>query len=194
MSETEEIFYSGPEGLTAGRLGLWALIASEIVLFAGLLGSYLLLRHARPEWAHEADHLNIWLGGLNSLILLSSNFFMMKASVTAEESRNEDTKRFLAVTIAFGLAFLVVKGVEYSAEFHHGKFPSTGSFWSFYFLLTGVHALHICGGLVAISLLLSKALSNTLEPIKRRVFLTGLYWSFVEVVWIFLFPLLYLMK
>jgi len=194
MSHSEEVYYSGPVGLTPGRLGLWALIASEIVLFAGLLGSYLLLKTVRPDWVTQAAHLNIWAGALNSLILLSSNFFMMKASTAAEESRNEDTKRFLALTILLGLAFLGVKAFEYSAEFHHGFFPSTSSFWSFYFLLTGVHGLHIIGGLVAISLLLFKALSNTLEPMKGRVFLTGLYWSFVELVWIFLFPLLYLMK
>jgi len=194
MSHSEEVYYSGPVGLTPGRLGLWALIASEIVLFAGLLGSYLLLKTVRPDWVTQASHLNIWAGALNSLILLSSNFFMMKASTAAEESRNEDTKRFLALTILLGLAFLGVKAYEYSTEFSHGLFPSTSSFWSFYFLLTGVHGLHIVGGLVAISLLLFKALSNSLEPIKGRVFLTGLYWSFVELVWIFLFPLLYLMK
>jgi len=194
MSHSEEVFYSGPAGLTAGRLGLWGLIASEIVLFAGLLGSFLLLKSVRPDWVTHASHLNIWAGALNSLVLLSSNFFMMKAATSAEESRNEDTKRFLTLTILLGVAFLGVKAFEYSSEFSHGLFPSTNSFWSFYFLLTGVHALHIIGGLVAITLLLTKALSNTLEPVKGRVFLTGLYWSFVELVWIFLFPLLYLMK
>ncbi len=193
MDHSMEEYYSGPVGLTPGRLGLWALIASEIVLFAGLLGSYLLLRTARPEWAAESEHLNVLLGTLNSLVLLSSNFFMMKASAAAEESRSEDTKKFLIATIGLGVLFLLVKSVEYSAEFHHGKFPSNGGFWSFYFLLTGVHALHIIGGLTAIGLLLAKAMNGTLEPVKGRVFLTGLYWSFVELVWIFLFPLLYLM-
>lgn len=193
MDHSVEEFYSGPVGLTPGRLGLWALIASEIVLFAGLLGSYLLLRTARPEWLAQSEHLNIWAGTLNSLVLLTSNFFMMKAATAVDENRSEDIKRFLSLTIFLGVAFLGVKAFEYSTEFHHGLFPSSGGFWSFYFLLTGTHALHIVGGLTAIGMLLGRAMKGTLEPVKGRVFLTGLYWSFVELVWIFLFPLLYLM-
>jgi heme/copper-type cytochrome/quinol oxidase subunit 3 len=185
---------STPEGLTAGRLGIWILIASEIVIFAGLLGSYILFRLTHPEWAEESRHLNLLAGGVNSLFLLTSNFFMMKASSAVEGDRPGEVKRFLLYTQLLGLAFLGVKAFEYSAEFARGEFPSTNNFWSFYFLMTGIHALHILGGLFAIFLLWTRALGGTLEAFKGRVALTGLYWSFVEVVWVFLFPLLYLTR
>jgi cytochrome c oxidase subunit III len=184
---------SAPVGLTSGRLGIWILIASEIVIFAGLLGSYLLFRIAHPDWAEESRHLNLVLGSLNTLILLASNFFMMKASTSAEENRFGDSKFFMACTMLLGLAFLMVKAGEYSLEFARGEFPSTNLFWSFYFLMTGVHGLHILGGVFAIGLLWNRAEKGALEPVKQRVGLTGIYWSFVEVVWIFLFPLLYLL-
>jgi heme/copper-type cytochrome/quinol oxidase subunit 3 len=194
QAEHFEDYYSGPEGLTPGRLGVWALIASEIIIFAGLLGSFMLMRAVRPEWTGEAAHLSLVAGTINSLLLLASNFFMMKAAGAVDARRNDQLRNYLLLTILLGAAFLGVKAWEYSTEFAHGYFPSTNSFWSFYFLLTGVHALHILGGLVAIGMLLARTLAGTLEPLKGRVALTGLYWSFVELVWIFLFPLLYLMN
>ncbi len=184
---------SAPAGLTAGRLGIWALISSEIVLFAGLFGSFILMRMIHPEWAEEARHLNLAAGTLNSLVLLVSNFFMMKASTSVKESRPEDVKKFLFLTMLMGVVFLGVKAYEYTNEFAHGEFPSSLGFWSFYFLMTGIHATHIIGGLVALGILWVKAMKGTLGPMKGRVALTGIYWSFVEVVWIFLFPMLYLL-
>ncbi|HTA75736.1 MAG TPA: cytochrome c oxidase subunit 3 [bacterium] len=190
----DEEYSPGPEGLTAGRLGIWILISSEIVIFAGLLGSYILFHWAHPEWAEESRHLNLMAGGFNTVLLLSSNFFMMKASAAVDKGLNEKVKQFLALTLVLGTAFLAVKGFEYTMEFRHGEFPSTNNFWSFYFLLTGIHGLHILGGLTAISLLWNRARKGTLASTQGRVALTGLYWSFVELVWIFLFPMLYLMK
>ncbi len=185
---------SGPEGLTPGRLGIWILISSEIVIFAGILGSFILFRMAHPEWAEESRPLNLMAGSLNTLILLSSNFFMMKASGAVKNRQDYKVKLFLGLTLVLGTAFLAVKGYEYAGEFRRGEFPSTGNFWSFYFLMTGIHALHILGGLTALSLLWNRARKGTLGTTRGRVALTGLYWSFVELVWIFLFPLLYLMK
>lgn len=185
--------YSGPAGLTAGRLGIWILISSEIVIFAGLIGSYILFRMSHPEWAEESRHLNLLAGTINTLILLTSNFFMMKASTAAENNRLKESQGFMLFTMTLALAFLGVKAFEYSTEFGHGETPASSNFWSFYFLMTGVHALHILGGIFAIGILWLKAAKGTLEPLRHRVTLTGLYWSFVEVVWIFLFPLLYLL-
>lgn len=192
--EYEAEDYTGPAGTTAGRLGVWILISSEITIFAGLLGSYILFRLFRPEWAEESAHTNIWLGTLNTLFLLTSNFFMMKAATAVERDDQKKSAKLMLLTIAFGLAFLMVKGTEYALEFSHGEFPSKNTFWSFYFLLTGLHGTHILGGLIAISLLWARAKKGTLGAWKGRVALTGLYWSFVEVVWIFLFPLLYLLR
>ncbi len=185
--------YSGPVGLTPGRLGIWTLIASEIVLFAGLFGSFILMRMINPTWSEEARHLNLVAGTLNSLVLLVSNFFMMKASVSVNGGRGEEAKKFLWLTIVMGFLFLCVKAYEYSGEFAHGEFPTSGGFWSFYFLMTGIHATHILGGLVALFLLLGKTSHEPLEGLRSRATITGIYWSFVEVVWIFLFPMLYLL-
>jgi cytochrome c oxidase subunit III len=185
--------YSGPVGLTPGRLGIWTLIASEIVLFAGLFGSFILMRLVNSAWSEEARHLSLLLGTLNSLVLLTSNFFMMKSSKSVAEDRAEDARKFMALTMLMGVVFLGIKAVEYSREFAHGEFPTTGGFWSFYFLMTGVHALHILGGLVAILMLWSKTHHEPLASLNSRATITGIYWSFVEVVWIFLFPMLYLL-
>lgn len=184
---------SAPEGLTAGRLGIWALISSEIVLFAGLFGSFILMRMIHPEWSEEARHLNLYAGTLNSIILLVSNFFMMKAATAVSEGKPDAVKKFLALTMLMGVAFLGVKAFEYTHEFAEGEFPWSHGFWSFYFLMTGIHATHIVGGLVALWLLFARALKGTLGPYQGRVAITGIYWSFVEVVWIFLFPMLYLL-
>jgi heme/copper-type cytochrome/quinol oxidase subunit 3 len=186
--------YTGPAGTTAGRLGVWILISSEITIFAGLLGSYILFRIFHPEWSEESAHLNIVLGTINTILLLSSNFFMMKAASAVEQGNQKKSAKLMLLTIALGLAFLVVKGFEYAAEFSHGEFPSTSTFWSFYFLLTGLHGTHILGGVIAIGILWAHAKNDNLGELKGRVALTGLYWSFVEVVWIFLFPLLYLLR
>jgi cytochrome c oxidase subunit III len=186
--------YSGPDHLTPARIGIWALIASEIVLFAGLLGSFMLFRMSRLDWAEESTHLNVIAGTANTLILLFSNFFMMKAAAAVDEGKSNEAKAPLALTILLGLTFLAVKAYEYSVDFAHGETPSSNSFWSFYFLLTGVHGLHIIGGCFAITLLWARSIHGTLEPVKQRVFLTAMYWSFVEIVWFFLFPLLYLVN
>lgn len=191
--ELPEGHYSGPENLTPGRLGIWALIASEVVLFAGLFGSFILMRMIHPEWAEEARHLNLYAGTLNSLVLLVSNFFMMKAATSVSENKPEAVTKFLALTMMMGVVFLGVKAYEYTGEFSHGEYPTSGGFWSFYFLMTGIHATHILGGLVALGLLFGRAVKGTLGPFQGRVALTGIYWSFVEVVWIFLFPMLYLL-
>src|SRR5581483_4292830 len=108
---------SAPAGLTAGRLGIWALISSEIVLFAGLFGSFILMRMIHPEWSEEARHLNLIAGTLNSLVLLVSNFFMMKATNAVSESKPEDVKKYLGLTMLMGVLFLGVKAFEYTHEF-----------------------------------------------------------------------------
>jgi heme/copper-type cytochrome/quinol oxidase subunit 3 len=185
--------YSGPAGLTPGRLGIWTLIASEIVLFAGLLGSFILMRLINASWAEEARHLNLVAGALNSLVLLTSNFFMMRSSKFVYADKGDEARKFMLLTVAMGLIFLGIKAYEYTGEFAHGEFPTSGGFWSFYFLMTGIHALHIIGGLIAILLLWQKSQHGPLSSVSSRATITGIYWSFVEVVWIFLFPLLYLL-
>jgi len=117
---------------------------------------------------------------------------MILAHYSVKAGDRQGVKTFLGLTIALGLTFLIIKGVEYHAEFAEGFTPLSGLFWSFYFLMTGLHGLHLLAGIVINTSLLVMALRGTIWARGDRVELGGLYWHFVDVVWIFLFPLLYL--
>ncbi len=182
-----------PAGMTIGRLGIWWLIGSEIILFGALIGVYLLLKHSHPEWeaiAHE--HLNVWLGALNTVILLTSSFTVIKGLEAVHLGQRNMIKMWLSLTIFLALCFLNVKAYEYGIKFAHGIYPNTNMFFGFYFLMTGIHALHVIGGAVALGVLLVRGLKGQMPQFEHRVEICGLYWHFVDLVWIFLFPLLYL--
>ena len=172
----------------SGRLAVWWFLGSEVVTFGGLLVAYSLMRLRHPEWGEQAANTLMWAGTLNTVVLLTSSLTMVLAHVAAEAGDHRKAARRLAITTLLGLAFVGVKAFEYSHEIHAGFTPVAGLFWSFYFVMTGLHALHVLGGLVAnfivwLGVRKGKAL--------QRVELVGLYWHFVDVVWIFLFPLLY---
>ncbi len=175
-------------GLEAGKLGIWWFLASEIMLFGGLIASYVVFRLGGEGWAAEAAHLNTTIGIVNTLILLSSSLTVVQAFAAAERGETRATTVFLGLTVLGGLLFLGLKAVEYAGELGHGFTPASGLFWSFYYLMTGLHALHVLTGVVINLILLAGRRWRT----PHRVELGGLYWHFVDVVWVFLFPLLYL--
>lgn len=176
-----------------GKAGIWWFVASEIMIFGGFIGSYVLFRIASGGWVEEAQHVNLLIGSINTFVLLTSSLTMVKAFGAVEKENPRGTRRFLLFTVLLGLTFLGVKAVEYSLEVAHGFTPWTALFWSFYFGMTGLHALHVLGGTIANSYLLLAALRSPHWPkIQHRVELAGVYWHFVDVIWIFLFPLLYL--
>jgi heme/copper-type cytochrome/quinol oxidase subunit 3 len=179
-------------GPLAGKIALWSLVGSEIIIFGGAVASFVLMRWAHPEWKESAAHLNFWAGAFNTLVLLTSSYTMALAVAAMHRQDRMGVGRNLFFTLILGVAFLFVKYGEYATKFHHGIYPSTNTYWSFYFLMTGLHALHIIAGLVALSVLFILDAADRLTPIVRRVELTGLYWHLVDVIWIFLFPLLYL--
>jgi heme/copper-type cytochrome/quinol oxidase subunit 3 len=175
-------------GVVAGKVAVWWFLASEIMVFGGLIASYLVFRLGSQGWHEAASHLNVSLAAVNTLILLTSSLTVVQAFAAAERGDARGTGLYLALTVLGGLAFLGIKVVEYSTEVRAGYTPATGIFWSFYYTMTGLHALHVLGGVVVNGFLaLAARLRNA-----RRVELAGLYWHFVDVVWIFLFPLLYL--
>ena len=176
----------------AGKLGLWWLIGSEIMIFGGLVGSFILFRLAHPEWSEMSEHLSVLIGSVNTLVLLTSSFTMVKAFSAAARKERKSTCGFLLITALLGLVFLGIKSHEYAGKFAHGFYPNAGIFWAFYFGMTGLHAIHVVAGIIAILILFVFGLRDRLWPISRRVEFVGLYWHFVDVVWIFLFPLLYL--
>jgi heme/copper-type cytochrome/quinol oxidase subunit 3 len=178
-------------GIPTGRLALWWVIVSEIVIFGGLLASYIMHRLGHPEWADQAAHTNTWAGALNTLVLLSSSLSAVLAHKAADEGNGKKAARLLVVTCLGALCFLVIKGFEWTNEILHGYTLNAGGFWHFYYTAAGLHALHVIAGAIAMLIVAAGATKNREL---QRVELVGLYWHFVDVVWIFLFPLLYIAK
>ena len=183
--------YTRPS-IASGKLAMWWFLASEIVTFGGLIGSYLVFRLANPQWTEDAEHLSAAIATLNTLVLLSSSLTMVLAFAAVDHQDDRSARKWLGLTVVGGLVFLIVKGIEWSFEISAGRIPGVSGFWSFYFTMTGLHGLHVLGGVVINAALWIAAVRGRLQPIASRVEYAGLYWHFVDIVWIFLFPLLYL--
>jgi cytochrome c oxidase subunit III len=190
----------------ASTFGIWVFLASEALFFGALLLAYTVSRVSHPEaFAAAARETNVWLGTLNTAILLTSSLTMAVASQAAQEestARGRLPASCLALTAVLGLAFLVVKGFEYAEDVGKGLVPgahfalpqaASQLFFALYWILTSVHAVHLTLGIVAVSRL---AIRGWRAPGRLagspQVEVTALYWHLVDVVWIFLYPLLYL--
>jgi heme/copper-type cytochrome/quinol oxidase subunit 3 len=167
------------------------LFASEIFIFGGLLASYLMHRLGHPEWANYAVHTNTWAGATNTFILLTSSLFAVMAHHAAERNDGERAARFLGYTILGGGMFLVIKGFEWTYEIQHGYTISSNGFWAFYYTAAGIHACHVIVGMIIMGFVAYDAARGREL---HRVENCGIYWHFVDLVWIFLFPLLYIAK
>ncbi len=178
-------------GLPSGLLAMWWLLASEIVIFGGLLVGYLLHRNGHPEWALEAANTNTFAGGLNTMILLTSSLTAVLAHQAAQTGNGPRAARFLWLTILGACGFLVVKSFEWTHEIQHGFVLTKSGFWSFYYCAAGLHALHVIAGSIAMGFVAWGAAKG---KELQRVEYAGIYWHFVDLVWIFLFPLLYIAK
>jgi len=180
-------------GIPTGRLAVWWVIASEIVIFGGLLASYLMHRLGHPEFGtgDYAGATATYIGAFNTLVLLSSSYSAVKAHQAAEVGNGPLAAQRLLYTAGGGLVFVLVKSYEWYTEISHGYTITKNAFWSFYYVAAGIHASHVIGGMV-IMLILYSDVKNNKEL--QRVELIGNYWHFVDLVWIFLFPLLYIAK
>jgi cytochrome c oxidase subunit III len=190
----------------ASSLGMWVFLVTEIMFFGGLFTVYTVARAMHPAaFAEASRHLNVTLGGTNTAVLIVSSLTMALAVHASQVGRRRALIGFLALTIALGGVFLFIKAVEYSDKFHHHlvpgrafSFPGPAAraaqlFFSLYFAMTGLHALHMLIGVGVVAVLLVRAWRGryTIEY-HTPVEISGLYWHFVDIVWIFLFPLLYL--
>lgn len=178
-------------GIPTGRLAMWWVLASEIVIFGGLLMCYVILRLRNDYWGGEAAHTNTLAGGFNTFVLLTSSLFAVLAHQAAEKGHGFTAWRYLKLTIGGGLIFLCVKAYEYTHEISHGFTLFRDVFWSFYYVATGLHGLHVIAGMIAMYIVGQQAKRG---QNLHRVELVGIYWHFVDAVWIFLFPLLYIAK
>ena len=190
----------------AATLGMWIFLVTEVMFFGGLFLAYMLYRIWYPEaWAEGSDELDIVLGGFNTVVLIGSSLTMALAVRGAQTGWRRGTIVFLLLTMALGLTFLVVKFFEYKHKFDLGHIPGPNFhfegahadqveiFLSLYFAMTGLHALHMIVGFGILSVILWMSYKNRFSPEwYTPVEMSGLYWHFVDIVWIFLFPLLYL--
>ena len=177
--------------IPTGRLAVWWVLASEIVIFGGLLASYVMHRLGHPEFGDYASHTNTWLGALNTFILLTSSYFAVRAHFAAEHGRGKNAAKWLYRTVGGAVGFLIVKSFEWTHEIQAGFTITRNAFWSFYYTAAGLHGLHVIGGAIIMLVIASDAKKN---KELQRVELIGIYWHFVDVVWIFLCPLLYIAK
>jgi cytochrome c oxidase subunit 3 len=185
-------------GLTNPKLGIWLFLASEVMLFGSLFSSYVLLRVGAESWPNQSSILNVPLATLNTIILISSSVTMVRSWAALKMNDLRKFKMHMGLTFLFGIGFMVVKGFEYGSKFAHVPplLPSTNNFMGIYFLLTGLHGLHVLGGMIVNGYLWgpgSRLWATEKEKFTNRVEVAGLYWHFVDLVWIFLFPVLYLL-
>jgi cytochrome c oxidase subunit 3 len=191
----------------ASALGMWLFLVTEILFFGGLFAAYMVYRLMYPRAFAEASHeLDIVLGGINTAVLIGSSLTMAMAVWSAQLGKRGGQLLFLALTIGLGLVFLGIKAVEYSHKFEHHLVPGPNFrfeaahdpihsqlFFSLYFVMTGLHALHMVIGIAIMAVLFVMAWQGRFtKAYHTPVEVSGLYWHFVDIVWIFLFPLLYL--
>ena len=193
--------------MEASTLGMWTFLVTEIMFFGGLFMAYLVYRHQSPQGFQEASHhLNIYWGAANTGILIISSLTMALAVRAAQTSQKPKTQvMWLVSTMILGAGFLGIKAIEYADKFTHhivpgphfqweGLYPKPAEqFYSLYFAMTGLHALHMIIGLGIMTVITVMAWKRQFDhEYYTPVEVAGLYWHFVDIVWIFLFPLLYL--
>jgi cytochrome c oxidase subunit 3 len=192
-------------GLT-GELGMWIFLAGEMLFFGALFVAYAVARQHHPEgFAAASAKTDVWLGTINTALLLTSSLAVAIAAESAEALRPRDAAPWLWAAAAIGLAFIAIKGIEYRQEWQEGLFPGPGFridgravvgaelFFAWYFLVTALHALHLAIGVALCAGFAIAARSRRPERAAApRVHVVALYWHFVDVVWIGLYPLIYL--
>jgi cytochrome c oxidase subunit 3 len=198
-------FYSMEQQFEASILGMWVFLVTEVMFFGGMFMAYIVYRNMYPlAWVEGSHELNVWLGATNTLVLICSSLTMVLAVRSAQVGSRAGQIVNLILTILLGSTFLVIKYFEYAAKFEHHLVPGphfrtdlpAGAqlFFSLYFCLTGVHALHMVIGIGLMFVMLVMAWRGKFSPsYYSPVEISGLYWHFVDIVWIFLFPLLYLL-
>ena len=203
--EPDEPYVSFARQRSAATFGIWVFLASEVLFFGALLLGYTVYRSLYWQAFHAAGgETDIWYGSINTAILLTSSATMATAAWAGPEGLKRTVLWGLALTAALGLAFLVVKGFEYREDIHKHLVPGSPDFpvpepeaqifFSFYWLLTGIHAIHLTIGVGAIAAVFRLVWEDRLDWSRTgTLHVMGLYWHLIDIVWIFLFPLLYLM-
>ena len=201
-------FDDAEQQVSSATLGMWVFLLTEIMFFGGLFGAYTIYRSLYPgAFASTSHYMDPYLGATNTAVLICSSLTMAMAVRSAQIGKQKALIWFLIFTMIFGVAFLGIKGIEYHQHWVDHKVPGFGFEYNeepnyfhnaqilfcFYFFMTGFHALHMVVGLILMTTLLVMAVRGRFGPAYfTPVEIGGLYWHFVDIVWIFLFPLLYL--
>lgn len=190
----------------ADTLGMWVFLATEVLFFGGLFAAFLMYRLLYPEaWAEASGYTKFWLGTINTAVLLCSSLSMALSGVAAKEGRRKQLTALLVVTAVLGATFLGIKAYEYYLEYQERlvpglnfavesqRAPQIQLFFTFYFIMTGLHAIHLTIGIVMVTVLAYLGWHDRFSGERYiPIEIAGLYWHFVDVVWVFLYPLIYL--
>jgi len=194
MSLALDLRHEPNSGIPHGKMVMWAFLASEIMFFSGFFGAFTVLRNANIEVFMEGTtHLNVGMAFINTVFLITSSLTMALAILNLEKKNIKLFQVFMGITILCAFGFLVVKFFEYSAKFEHHLLPNKSIFFAFYFMMTGFHAAHVIGGIIPMVWMFLRSFTKKGYTNHVRVEILGLYWHFVDLVWIFLFPALYLL-
>lgn len=183
-------------GLNNGKIAIWLFLASEVMLFGALFATYVMLRVGGESWPAGADYLDIPMATLNTVVLITSSVTMVMAWASLARRNWGKFQLYMWLTVLAGVGFCVIKYLEYTSKFDHHYYPSTNTFLAIYFTMTGLHAFHVICGMAVNGYFAAfgkKMFQENPQWLTNRVENAGLFWHFVDLVWIFLFPILYLL-
>ena len=199
MGEVEHLHghHMSPEyAHEVSKLGMWLFLATELLLFGVLFATYAIFRAKYPEMFHEQHkELDKTIGAINTVVLITSSLTMACGVGSIQRGKQKLTALFIFLTIIGGIVFGINKYFEYGHKFEHHIYPGTSIFFSLYFMMTGLHMLHVFGGVLVLTVMLVLTLKGKFSAkYYTPVELGGLYWHLVDLIWIYLFPLFYLIS
>jgi len=184
---------SGPP-VDRAKFAIWLFLATEVMFFTGLIGTYLVLRIGTPTWPNPENRLAVGITAANTFLLITSSWTMVRALHAIQKGDQGGLLRWLGGTIVGGAIFVSVQVYEYIELIHHGSLPNVDIFWSTFYTMTGFHGLHVIVGVIwLIAIWIAAARGRFTAQNFLRIELAGLYWHFVDLVWVLLFTIVYLM-
>lgn len=193
MATSEHTPMNPMPGVSTTKFAMWLFLASEVLFFAALISAYVLLRITSPSWPDVSELLNVPLVAVNTSILLISSVTMVYAFAAIEDGNQSRQRLFLIATAVLGTIFVSVQALEWSELIAHGETATSSAFGSTFYVLTGFHGLHVVIGILFLVLTIYRASRGRYSQAEHDgVELMGLYWHFVDIVWIFLFTIIYL--